>query len=96
MASALRDLRFRLRRTRLGIRLAVLTAALAALVVVGTFAALSVQVRTSTRQLLADELSRNQRSLVTLQRENRRRLVLSSALLAESPSLRSAMATYRM
>jgi signal transduction histidine kinase len=96
MASALRDLRFRLRRTRLGIRLAVLTAALAALVVVGTFAALSVQVRTSTRQLLADELSRNQRSLVTLQRENRRRLVLSSALLAESPSLRSAMATYRV
>jgi signal transduction histidine kinase/CheY-like chemotaxis protein len=53
-------------------------------------------VRASTRQLLADELSRNQRSLVSLQLENRRRLVLASALLAESPSLRSAIATYRM
>ena len=93
---ALRDLRLRLRRTRLGIRLAVLTAALAALVVCGAFAALSIQVRESTRQLLADELSHNQRSLVSLQLENRRRLVLSSTLLAESPSLRSAMATYRM
>src|SRR3954468_3448280 len=93
---ALRDLRLRLRRTRLGIRLAILTAALAALVVCGAFAALSIQVRASTRQLLADELSRNQRSLVSLQRENRRRLVLASALLAESPSLRSAIATYRL
>ena len=93
---ALRELRLRLRRTRLGIRLAVFTAALTALVVSGTFVALSLQVRASTRQLLSDELSRNQRSLVSLQRENRRRLVLASALLAESPSLRSAMATYRV
>jgi signal transduction histidine kinase len=96
MPAALRDLRLRLRRTRLGIRLAVLTAALAAFVVSGTFAALNVKVRASTRELLADELSRNQRSLVALQQENRRRLVLSAALLAESPSLRSAMATYRV
>ena len=94
--AVVRDLRLRLRRTRLGIRLAVLTAILAALVVTGTFAALNVKVRASTRQLLADELSRNQRSLVALQQENRRRLVLSAALLAESPSLRSAMATYRV
>ena len=70
--------------------------ALTALVVGGTFVALSLQVRASARQLLSDELSRNQRSLVSLQRENRRRLVLASALLAESPSLRSAMATYRV
>src|SRR4051812_4357246 len=93
---ALRDLRLRLRRTPLGIRLAVLTAALAALVVCGAFAALSIQVRASTRRLLADELSRNQRALVSLQRENQRRLVLAATLLAESPSLRSAIATYRV
>ena len=55
----LRDLRHRLGRTSLGIRLAGLTAALAALVVCGAFAALSVQVRASTRRLLSDELSRN-------------------------------------
>jgi signal transduction histidine kinase/CheY-like chemotaxis protein len=92
----LRDLARRLRRTRLGVRLAVLSAVLAAAVVFGTFAALSVRVRASTRQLFADELSRNQRTLVALQTENRRRLVLTAALLAESPNLRSAMATFRV
>jgi signal transduction histidine kinase len=91
-----RGLTRRLRRTRLGVRLAVLSAALAAAVIAGTFVALSVQVRRSTHQLFAGELSRNQRTLVALQRENRRRLVLTSALLAESPTLRSAMATYRV
>src|SRR2546423_599387 len=95
-APALRDLARRLRRTRLGVRLAVLSAVLAAAVIFGTFAALSVQVRSSTRQLFADELSRNQRTLVALQTENRRRLVLTAALLAESPNLRSAMSTFRV
>jgi signal transduction histidine kinase len=96
MPEPLRRLGLTLRRTRLGVRLAVLSALLAAAVVSGTFVALSVQVRTSTRRLLADELSRNQRTLVELQRENQRRLVIAAALLAESPSLRSAMATYRV
>ena len=86
----------RLQRTRLGVRLAVLSAVLAAAVIGGTFVALSVQVRRSTRQLFADELSRNQRTLVALQAENRRRLVITASLLAESPNLRSAIATYRV
>src|SRR5712671_1195157 len=91
-----RDLARRLRRTRLGVRLAVLSAVLAAAVIGGTFVALNVQVRRSTRQLFADELSRNQRTLVALQAENRRRLVIAASLLAESPNLRSAIATYRV
>ncbi|MDB4898415.1 MAG: hypothetical protein JWN53_223, partial [Gemmatimonadetes bacterium] len=85
-----------LRRTRLSIRLPVLTALLTTAVVCGSFTALSVQVRTSTRRVFADELARNQRTLVALQRDSRRHLVLSAALLAESPSLRSAIATYRV
>jgi signal transduction histidine kinase/CheY-like chemotaxis protein len=93
---ALADLRRTFRRTRLAVRLAVLTAALAGLVVCGTFVALSVQVRASTRQLISEELSRSQRTLAELQHENRRRLVLTAALLADSPNLRSAIATYRV
>ena len=84
------------RRTRLSLRLAVLTALLAAATIVATFTALSAQVRASTRQLFTDELAANQRTLVSLQRDARRHLVLSAALLAESPSLRSAIATYRV
>jgi signal transduction histidine kinase len=92
----LHALRRALGRTRLTARLAVLSAALAAAVVCGTFAALSVQVRNTTRELFAEAVARNQRTLVELQRDNRRRQVLTAALLAESPTLRSAMATYRI
>ncbi|HEY2064754.1 MAG TPA: ATP-binding protein [Gemmatimonadaceae bacterium] len=92
----LRALRRALGRTRLGARLAVLSAGLAAAVVCGTFAALSVQVRNTTRDLFAEAVARNQRTLVELQRDNRRRQVLTAGLLAESPTLRSAMATYRI
>lgn len=55
----LRMLRRALRRTRLSARLAVLSAVLAAAVVCGTFAALRVQVRTTTRELFADAVARN-------------------------------------
>ncbi|CAN5115916.1 hypothetical protein BH09GEM1_BH09GEM1_39430 [soil metagenome] len=86
----------RLRRTRLSVRLAVLSAALVALVILGTFAALSILVRHSTETLFANELSRNGRTLVALQRDSRRQLVLTAALLAESPTLKSALSTYRL
>ena len=95
-ARGLSALRRAFRRTRLSVRLAVLTALLAAATIVASFTALSVQVRASTRQLFTDELAGNQHTLVTLQGDARRHLVLSAALLAESPSLRSAIATYRV
>jgi signal transduction histidine kinase len=85
-----------LRRLGLSLKLALLSALLAALVTSVTFVALSVQVRTSTRNLFADELRRNNQTLVALQRDNRRHLVLTAALLAESPMLRSAISTYRV
>jgi signal transduction histidine kinase len=84
------------RRTRLSVQLALFTALLTAATVAVSFTALSVQVRATTRQLFTDELARNQHTLVALQRDTRRHLVLSAALLAESPSLRSAIATYRV
>ena len=39
---------------------------------------------------------RSQRTLIELQDDTRRRQVLTTALLAESPTLRSAMATYHI
>jgi signal transduction histidine kinase len=84
------------RRTGLKVRLAVLSAALAALVTIVTFVALSIKVRSSTEKLIADELNRNGRTLVALQRDSRRQLVLTAALLSESPTLKSALATYRV
>ena len=74
----------------------VFSAALVALVTMAIFAALSVRVRGSTEKLFADELTRNGRTLVALQRDSRRQLVMTAALLAESPTLKSALSTYRL
>ena len=84
-----------MKRSGLSLRLGALSAALAALVIVATFGALSVQVRHNTRDLFATELARNGRTLVSLQRESRRHLVLTASVLAESPTLTSAIETYR-
>ena len=73
-----------------------LSAVLVALVTSASFAALSVRVRNSTETLFAKELNRNGRTLVALQRDSRRQLVLTAALLAESPTLKSALSTYRL
>ncbi|MDB4913341.1 MAG: Blue-light-activated protein [Gemmatimonadetes bacterium] len=82
-------------RTGLSVRLGVLSGALAALVTAGTFAALNVEVRRSARRLISEELAHNGRTLVSLQRDNRRQLVLTASLLAESPIVLSAISTYR-
>ena len=86
----------RVQRTTLSVRLAVLSAALAAFVIFATFAALSVQIRNSTRELFAAELARSGRTLVALQQERRRRLVLTASLLAQNPNLNYAIDTYRV
>ena len=86
----------RLRRTRLSVRLAVFSAVLVALVTTAIFAALSIRVRASTETLFANELTRNGRTLVALQRDSRHQLVMTAALLAESPTLKSALSTYRL
>ncbi len=73
-----------------------LSAVLVALVTSASFAALSIRVRNSTETLFANQLNRNGRTLVALQRDSRRQLVLTAALLAESPTLKSALSTYRL
>ena len=84
------------RRMGLSVRLAVLSAVLAALVTSITFVALSVTVRQSTSAMFAEELERNGRTLIALQRDKRRQQVLTASLLGESPTLKSAIATYRL
>ncbi len=82
-------------RSSLQVRLAALSALLAAMVMIVTFSVLSVQVRQNTQQLFARELIHNGRTLVALQHESRRQLVLTASLIAESPTLHSAISTYR-
>src|SRR5712691_4449091 len=81
-------------KARLGVKLVVLSALLSATVIGATVA--NLEASATTKRLLAEELSRNQRSLVTLQRRNLDQLLQASSLVTEHPTLRAAMETYRV
>jgi signal transduction histidine kinase/ActR/RegA family two-component response regulator len=89
-------LRSRIRRTRLGVKLAWLGAALTALVVAAIFFALSATVRSVTRRMYAEELGRNRRTLVALQRRNLEQLLLGASVVTQTPQLRAALSTFRL
>ena len=85
----------RFRRTSLTVKLTTLGAVVTALVVFGAFWALSVQTRRSARALFAAQLNRHQTTLLRLQRQNLDHVV-ASAGVAQNPTLRSALQTYRV
>ena len=94
--SSLRQLLNRARRASLARKVAALGGLVTALVVFSALWALSIETRRSTRILFADELSRHQRTLLQLQRQNLTQLISSAAIITQSPTLRSALETYRM
>ena len=58
--------------------------------------ALSAETRQGTRRVFAAQLSSQQRALLNLQQQNLRTLISSAAIISESPTLRSALETYRL
>ncbi len=60
-----------------------------------SFAALSVEIRRSTRHLLEDQLGRQQRLVLGREKRRLEELVRISSLMSENPTLRAAMETYR-
>src|SRR5919201_365998 len=94
-ATGLRGLVVRIRRTSLTVKLTVVGAVATAAVVLSAFLALVVEARVSTRRYFAHELSRHQRTLLQLQKQNLTQLTSAAAIITQSPTLRSALATYR-
>jgi signal transduction histidine kinase/ActR/RegA family two-component response regulator len=84
-----------LRRTSLGIKLAALGAAVTAAVVTAAFWGLGVEIRNSTRQSFAAELSRNQRTLQQLEAYDASQLLFAASLITETPSLQYDLSIYR-
>src|SRR6185312_12552101 len=76
--SSLRQLLNRARRASLARKVAALGGLVTALVVFSALWALSIETRRSTRILFADELSRHQRTLLQLQRQNLTQLISSA------------------
>ena len=86
----------RFRRTSLTVKLTTLGAVVTAFVVFAAFWALSVQTRRSARTLFAAELNRHQTTLLRLQRQNLDQVVASAGVMTHTPTLRSALQTYRV
>ena len=86
----------RLRRASLVAKIATLGGVITSVIVFGAFWALNVETRNSTRLLFANALARHQRTLLQLQRQNLSQLISSAAIITQSPSLRSALETYRL
>ena len=80
---------------RLSIRLVVASTVLTAAVVCAVFLALSVSIKDRTTRFFAQELSRNQQTLLKVQNHSLEQLLLTSNLITESPTLRAAIETYR-
>ena len=85
----------RMARASLAVKIATLGGVVSALVVFGTFWALNIETRNSARRLFVDELGRHQRTLLQLQRRNLTQLITSASIITQSPTLRSALETYR-
>ncbi len=85
-----------LRALPLSFTLIGICALLTALVVSSVFVALSVEIRSRTRRLFAEQLGLNQRSLLDLQNRSLSQLLWTSRVMTESPTLRAAMETYRV
>ena len=95
-ATGVRGFGVRIRRTSLAVKITALTALVTTAVIVAAFWALSVETRAGTRRLFADQLGRHQRALLQLQRQNLTQLISGAAIITQSPTLRSALATYRV
>src|SRR3954468_13691570 len=86
----------RLRQTSLAVRITVVGAFVTATAIAMALWALNAETRAGTRRVFAAQLSRQQRALLNLQQQNLRTLISSAAIISESPTLRSAMETYRV
>ncbi len=81
------------RQLRLSVKLAWLSAALTAAVVLVTFVVLSGQIRARTRELFTDEMGRSRSALVQVQEHNLEQLLTSAQLVSKSTTLIAAVKT---
>jgi len=96
VAPTIASLRRRARRSSLSIKLAALGAAVTAAVVFVVFWALSVQVRSNTRDVFEQQLARNQRTLQQLQARDAAQLLFAASLLTQTPSFQYDLKIYRV
>jgi len=86
----------RLRRSSLGVKLAALSAAVTAAVVWLAFWGLSVEARNNTTDVFAEQLVRNQQTLMRLQERSARQMLMTASLISQAPNFQYSLKTYQV
>ncbi len=86
----------RLSSIRLSTKAILLSIALTSFVITAVFVTLSIEIRNETKQLLQDMLNRSERQVLSIKEDNHSQLLWVSSQVANNPTLRAAMETYRL
>jgi len=80
----------------LSTRAILLSLALTTFVITTVFVTLSIEIRDETKQLLQDLLNRSEKQVLSIKEDNLSQLLWVSTQVANNPTLRAAMETYRL
>jgi len=81
---------------RLSTKAILLSIALTTIVITAVFVTLSIEIRNETKQLLQDTLNRSEKQVLSIKEDNLSQLLWVSSQVANNPTLRAAMETYRL
>jgi signal transduction histidine kinase/ActR/RegA family two-component response regulator len=81
---------------RLSTKAILLSIALTTFIITTVFITLSIEIRNETKQLLQDVLNRSERQVLSIKEDNLSQLLWVSNQIANNPTLRAAMETYRL
>ncbi len=81
---------------RLSTKAILLSVALTTFVITTVFLTLSIEIRNETKELLQDRLNRSERQVLNIKEDNLDQLLWVSSQVANNPTLRAAMETYRL
>jgi signal transduction histidine kinase len=86
----------RWRAVRLSTKAIWLSTALTTLVIATVFITLSIEIRLETKQILQDLLNRSEQQVVSIKEDRLSQLLWVSSQVANNPTLRAAMETFRL
>ena len=86
----------RLSSIRLSTKAIMLSIALITFIITAVFVTLSIEIRNETKQLLQDMLNRSERQVLSIKEDNLSQLLWVTSQVANNPTLRAAMETYRL
>lgn len=95
-STLLRRISSRWRAVRLSTKAIWLSTALTTLVISTVFVTLSIEIRLETKQILQDLLNRSEQQVVSIKEDRLSQLLWVSSQVANNPTLRAAMETYRL